>query len=156
MRLRVIYNSGYFKYLEGLKKKMGKISEQIKQFVELNTPLYGNKNIDLEYCESEKCFSDGCNITNLPQIYDIIIEKSKKMESLVQKLLDRINARIYKTKEIHSKWSKKWSEITEIDGLKIDYSIYPDSDVATEKIFTDIFHTEKLGNQKVLNPTVIN
>ena len=37
--------------------------------------------MDLEYCESEVCFSEGCNVTNLPQVYDIILEKSKKKSS---------------------------------------------------------------------------
>ena len=45
-------------------------------------------------------------------------------------------------------------ELTDLDGVKIDYSIYPNSDIATERIFTDIFEISKIGNQKVLDVTV--
>jgi hypothetical protein len=137
-----------------MKKKTDKISESIKQYLALNTPLFGNKNMDLEYCESEVCFSEGCNVTNLPQVYDIILEKSKKIDNVIKKLLNRINARIYKTKEIRESWTKKYMELTDLDGVKIDYSIYPNSDIATERIFTDIFEISKIGNQKVLDVTV--
>ena len=104
-----------------MKKKTDKISESIKQYLALNTPLFGNKNMDLEYCESEVCFSEGCNVTNLPQVYDIILEKSKKIDNVIKKLLNRINARIYKTKEIRESWTKKYMELTDLDGVKIDF-----------------------------------
>jgi len=89
--------------LDQLKKKYDKIFDAIKKFLELNLPLFGNKNLDLEYCESNVCFNEGANITNMPDVYNIIFEKAMKMENLIQKLLDRINARIYKTREIKDK-----------------------------------------------------
>merc|ERR1711957_600814 len=103
-KLRKIYNSGYFQYLEALKKKFEKISEAIKKFIELNMPLFGNKNLDLEYCESVVCFEQGANITNMPDVYDVLLEKGKNMENLIKRLIDRINARIYKTSKIKESW----------------------------------------------------
>jgi hypothetical protein len=153
-RLNMIYNSGYFNYLETLKKKFGKISEAIKKFLELNIPLFGNKSLDLEYCENSKCFSEACNVTNMPDVYNIIIEKSKKMENLIKKLLDRINARIYKTKEIRNKWTNTYADLTAQEAVKIDYSIYPNNDIAGERIFKEIFEVQKIGSETVLNPAV--
>ena len=133
---------------------MEKIKEQISQYVANSAGLYGNSNLNLEYCETERCFSEGCNITNLPQIYDIIIEKSKKMDSLIKKLLDRINARIYKTNGIKQKWRDMYADLTAQDAIKIDYTVYPTNDVATDKIFGDIFEEQKIGSEPILNPAV--
>lgn len=141
-------------HLKTIKKKMEKIGDSIKSFLALNVPLFGNKNLELAKCESGACFSEGCNITNLPDVYETIVEKSKKMESLIQKLLNRINARIYKTEDIKIKWDKIYAGLTEQDPVKIDYTVYPNSDVATERIFNDIFVNQKIGDKKLLNPSV--
>lgn len=154
-RLNRIYNSGYFAYLESLKKKYDKINESIKKFLELNMPLFGNKALDLEKCESTVCFDQGANITNMPDVHDIILEKAKNMENVIQRLLDRINARIYKTKEIRDKWRDTYADLTAQDPLKIDYKIYPNNDIATERIFHEIFEEQKIGDEPVLNPAVI-
>jgi len=140
--------------LDQLKKKYDKIFDAIKKFLELNLPLFGNKNLDLEYCESNVCFNEGANITNMPDVYNIIFEKAMKMENLIQKLLDRINARIYKTREIKDKWTDMYADLTAQDPLKIDYTIYPTNDIAGQRIFTEIFEEQKIGNDTVLNPAV--
>ena len=154
MRLKSIFNDGFFSYLKRIGKKNQKISQAIKEFLELNSPLFGKKNLQLDTCDNEKCFSEGCNITNLPQIYNIILQKSKNIETVIKKLHNRIKARIYKTKEIKRQWSKRYAKLTDVEGLEINYSIYPNSLIATERIFTDIFKISKIGNQAVLNPTV--
>jgi hypothetical protein len=137
-----------------LKKRFQKISDAIGKFIELNSPLFGNKNLDLEYCESTKCFNEGANITNMPDVYDVIVEKGKKMENLIRRLLDRINARIYKTKKIREAWRVNYALLTAQDCVKIDYSIYPTGDVAGDRLFTEVFEEQKIGSDPVLNPAV--
>ena len=153
-KLRIIYNSGYFHYLIQLRKKYEKILNYFSKFIEKNVAIYGNKLNDLEYCESLVCFNEGNNISNIPSVYDTIYEKSKKMENLLQKLLDRINSRIYKTKEIKKKWNENYGELTAQDPVKIDYSIYSTDIIAGDIIFTDIFEIQKIGNEIALNPAV--
>lgn len=152
----MIYNSGYLHYLDTLKKKFDKISDSIKKFIELNTPIFGNKNLDLEYCETNVCFNEGANIVNMPDVYSIVYEKARKMQNLIEKLLDRINARIYKTKGIKDKWRDMYADLTAQEAVKIDYTIYPNNDIGTDKIFNEIFEEQKIGSEPVLNPAVNN
>ena len=152
--MRKIYNSGYFNYLKQLQKKFKKIGDAIGKFIKLNTPLFGNKGTDLEDCETEVCFNEGANITNMPDVYDILLAKSKKMQNLITKLLDRVNARIYKTSKILYSWKENYAILTAQEPVKIDYTIYPNNNIGTERIFTDIFEEKKIGNEPVLNPAV--
>jgi hypothetical protein len=137
-----------------MKKKDVKIVNSTNDFVALNTPLFGQKKIEYENCDTGKCFTEGCNITYLPEVYNIILRKSKNIENIIIQLLNRINARIYKTEEIKKQWKKRYADLTDVEGINIDYSIYPNNNVASEIIFKDIFEISKVGNQKVLNPTV--
>jgi hypothetical protein len=155
-RLKRIYNSGYNAYLNKLKKKYDKILKSFTKFKEFNEPIFGNKIVDLEYCETNLCFNEGSNISNIPSVFKVINEKAKKMQNFVQRLLDRINSRIYKTREIKNKWRDQYSDLSAQDPLKIDYSIYPSDDIASNNIFTEIFEEQKIGSGLVLNPAVNN
>jgi hypothetical protein len=137
-----------------LEKRFQKISDAIGKFVELNMPLFGNKNLDLEYCESTVCFEQGANITNMPDVYDVLREKGQKMQNLIRRLLDRINARIYKTKKIREAWRHNYALLTAQECVKIDYSIYPTGGDAGDRIFTEIFEEQKIGSETVLNASV--
>jgi hypothetical protein len=155
-KLNIIYRGGYLNHLKNLKKKIDKILEGFNKFEKKVNPLFGIKGLDLENCENNKCFSDGCNITNLPDVYNILVEKGKKIENLISNLRNRINSRLYKTKEIKEKWINNYNELTYQDPVIIDYTIYPNDEIANKRIFEEIFEEQKIGAVKILNPTVRN
>lgn len=64
-------------------------------------------------------------------------------------------SRIYRTQQLKDNWTEKYDRLTAQEPVKINYSQYENDNVASKKIFEDIFTVMRLGKEEIYKSNVI-